>query len=206
MGAVEALTGGLAQMQLGLTGPRGAQPSGQAQQAVAEFEDPDAELHAALARIRSCPVEAAAAAVSLLTALPALTSLELHDSTHLLLRALARTGGGGAGGGGAAGGGTGAGGTGGDGGAGGTGGTGQLDGGRCAGTGGGGGVGGGLAGLKELRLVRLLDVLGEDVEVVLRGLAGPRRLVVVGCWRLDGKALLRVGSARERGVDVVWRA
>lgn len=154
-GAVEGLTGGLAQMHLGATGSGGGQQSGQVQQAVLEFEDPDAELHAALARIRSCPVQAAAAAMSLLPALPALTSLELHDSTHLLLRALARTG--------------------------------------------------GLAGLRELRLVRLLDVLGEDVEEVVRALAGLRRLVVVGCWPLDGEALLRVDSARERGVDVVWR-
>ncbi|GLC56419.1 hypothetical protein PLESTB_001102800 [Pleodorina starrii] len=65
--------------------------------------------------------------------------------------------------------------------------------------------GGPLGGLGELRLCRLVDVMGGDVEEAAAALPGLRRLGVYGCWPVDGEALLRLEGLRRAGVDVVWR-
>ncbi|GIL50705.1 hypothetical protein Vafri_6817 [Volvox africanus] len=65
--------------------------------------------------------------------------------------------------------------------------------------------GGPLVRLRELRLCRLLDVVGADVEEAAAALPGLRRLEVHGCWPVDGEVLLQLEGLRRSGVDVVWR-
>ncbi|KXZ45676.1 hypothetical protein GPECTOR_52g73 [Gonium pectorale] len=181
MGVTRGLGGGGG----GAGGAAAGAPAASSSALTAAFAALDPDLHRAWARIRAAPdaPAAASAALSLLGHVPRLAVLELADCGTPLLRGLAVAAAaaadtdGAADGGGAA-----------------------LGGGEGSGS-----EGGPLAALTELRLVRLLDVVAEDVEEAVGALPGLRRLAVLGCWPAEGPALLRSALLRERGVDLTWR-